>query len=59
VVVFQPAIDPLSRAPFTVTNLFRRAMPEATLPLRLVCQFLLQSGRGAWIYPLIATPQAT
>src|ERR1700709_561523 len=35
-VVLQPAIDSLGRAAFAVTNVFRQAMPDQTLPLRLL-----------------------
>ena len=43
-VILQPAIDPLGCAAFAVTNVFRQAMPDQTLPLRLLLQFLLQPG---------------
>src|SRR5690349_23368520 len=48
-VVLQPAIDPLGRAAFAVTNVFRPAMPDQPLPLRLLLQFLLQPGGGTRI----------
>jgi hypothetical protein len=43
VVVLQPAIDPLRRAAFAGTNLFRHAVPNPALTPDVVRQFL--SGR--------------
>src|ERR1019366_7864114 len=44
VFVLEPAIDPFGRAAFTVTNLFRHAMPDTVLTSDLVRQFLFQTG---------------
>ena len=37
-VVLQPAIDPLHRAAFAVTYVFRHAVPDQALPLRFLFQ---------------------
>src|ERR1039458_9714140 len=48
-IVFQPSIKTLGCTPFTVTSLFRYAVPNASQPLRLLRQFLLQLGIPARI----------
>jgi hypothetical protein len=53
-VVLQPAMDPFRRAAFAVTNVFRDAVSDPALPLRLLLQFLLQPGDRTRMMSIVA-----